>query len=194
MKHFARVAIAAAVAIASAAVHAAPVSYSEFIDGDLPPFGALPVLALDVGTNTVSGRFGSNSNGTHDADNFAFTVAAGFELAGIQVDLTDAIGNIVATTWALREGTSWNAGTTLAIVNSLSPGSYSFGGPPLQAGSYNFTHLSYSAAGSPNQADYAFRLTVRATNEIPEPGSLALIGAALLAGSSAGVRRRRQPA
>ena len=38
--------------------HAAPVTYKESVDDDLSTYGALKVMALDTGVNTVSGTMG----------------------------------------------------------------------------------------------------------------------------------------
>src|SRR5215467_1224728 len=56
----------------------AVVTYDESVSGDLPSQGSpLPILALDVGTNTVKGTSGVAISGISDFDAFAFTVSVG---------------------------------------------------------------------------------------------------------------------
>lgn len=192
----ARAAAAVVGIVAPVAATAAPISYNESIDGDLAVGGTLPVLALGVGANTVSGSTGS-AGSLPDFDSFAFAVASGTELFGIRLELVDAVGSFTSASWNLRPGNVVNTADPnppLALVEALSPGSYAYGGAPLQAGTYHFVARDFRWSGGPPAfGDYTFTLTVRdsAVQAVPEPGALALAGLALAAAGAAARRGRR---
>lgn len=158
----ARAAAAVVGIVASVAATAAPISYNESIDGDFGVDETLPVLALGVGANTVSGSTGI-SGSSLDFDSFAFAVGPGTELVGIQLELVDAVGSFLSASWSLRAGNVVNASDpNLAIAEALSPGSYAYGGAPLQAGTYHFLARDFRWSGFPPAfADYTFTLTLR---------------------------------
>ena len=163
---------------------AVPVNYFENISGDLPDNGApLPTFALDVGVNSVSGRFGEDQF-TIDFDSFAFTVPAGAELIAGQVTLADLdlFGDIVSIHWDLRSGSAnIGGGTVLQPLLPNSPGIDTITTVPLGPNVYNITHRSFSAGGmAPYLADYTFTFELRGI--VPEPASagMLLIGAAAM--------------
>ena len=184
MKTLARRALAALVTCSSGLALAAPLAYDEAVSGDLQGFGVLSVFALDAGVNTVSGQFFTNSQPV-DFDSFAFTLGAGLVLTSVQVDVQDIQGNIADTAWVFKSGTVESfGGTEITGVVVGSPGTRSFTGA-FGAGSYALLH---SFIGGDGSSSYVFSLTVERTGQVPEPGSLALAGLALLAARAA--RRR----
>lgn len=163
-----------------------PFNYVEIVDGDLPIGGSpLPILAFDVGVNTVSGRFGSDGIDP-DFDSFAFTVPAGSQLSAGRVVLVDVNGNVISSEWQLRVGSAdYLGGTTLEFVGPNSPGQDSLTSVPLGPDVYNISHVSFLWAEPAARADYTF--TFELAPLVPEPASLMLVGMAL--GSILVVRR-----
>ena len=162
---------------------AAVVSYSESVSGDLPRIGSpLSIFAFDVGTNVIAGNTtqGTGSADTFDFDSFAFTIAPGTALVAGRVQLTDAaLGNLGLATWNLGSGSLDSfGGTLIELIEALSPGTYSLTTTPLGPGDYNITSTGFgsSAGFFQNSGDYTFTFTVRSLRDIPEPGSLALVG------------------
>jgi hypothetical protein len=173
---------------------AVPVTYNEFVDGDLPQVGfPLPTLAFDIGINTVSGRFGVLSEVEDDADAFAFTVPAGAEVVAGQVEMFDLDlvggGDMVISEWMLRTGSAnSNGGTATELLDPNSPGvdmlTFSL---PLGPNVYNVTHTGYFwSPPPPAMADYTFTFELRAI--VPEPASATL----LLAGAITMLCSRRR--
>jgi hypothetical protein len=162
---------------------AIPVNYIETFDGDLPAFGSpLPILAFDIGVNTVSGRFGAVSEFEDDSDSFAFTVPAGAELVAGQVELFDLDlvgGDMVKSEWLLRSGSATsNGGTPTELLDPNSPGvdtlTFSL---PLGPNVYNVSHTGFFwSPPPPALADYTFAFELRAI--VPEPASAMLLLAA----------------
>lgn len=168
---------------------AAPVNYNESVDGDLSVYGALKLMTLDAGLNTVSGTTAITTDG-FDGDSFAFSVPVGMELIGLQVSLTDLQSNFDYVKWHLNAGgSSWESGNQLATVAAVSPGTGSYD-QPLGAGLYNLSYFSMQGT-NPSNASYVFSLTLREQNSVPEPGSLALSALAALMALAAGAARRR---
>jgi hypothetical protein len=178
----------ATLALASTA-QAAVVNYAESVSGDLPLFNPLPTFTFDIGENTISGRTGA-SGGNADGDSFAFVVPVDAELVAAQVQMTDAIGNLLSANWNLYSNSlSFNSGVLVANVNAPSPGTTVFASSGLGAGNYNLSAASLSSIGGNDFADYTFTFTLRSVNQVPEPSSLALFGIAALAGASVRLRR-----
>jgi hypothetical protein len=133
-------ALAAAVLVLAFAHHAvaAVVIYNESINGDLPVVGSpLPNMALDVGTNTVTGRIGTSNGDSFDFDSFAFTVPAGTQLTSLSVTMlpgpeTTAID--VANQWYLFAGSpNYGGGSLLEPMFVQAPDTYTFTSTPLAA-------------------------------------------------------------
>ena len=117
------------------------VNYNEAVNGELPGNDPIPVLAFDIGTNTVAGTL---AVGNHDS--FAFTVPAGAELLAAQVQLTDNVGNFAfAEVWEFRSGTDAFGGPLLeASSTPPSRARLCFRRPPLGSGDYNLSNLALS--------------------------------------------------
>lgn len=62
-----RVARAACAVLLTVASSASAITYDESVDGDLGPFDAPTVLALDIGSNTVIGAVGPSDTDRYDA-------------------------------------------------------------------------------------------------------------------------------
>jgi len=179
-----------------------PANYMEATRGDLPDYGdPLPVLAFDIGINTVSGRLGvypirggSESDFRADFDSFAFTVPAGTELIAAQVAVADvafsSMGNMKISSWYFRAGSaSFAGGTEVQQLRTNSPGTAIVSAVPLGANVYNMSadFLTFDAP-TPAASDYAF--TFELARVVPEPASLglALVGGWLLGLSARGPR------
>ena len=191
--------LAAVVAGATGQASAAPITHLESVSGDLP--GAafpLPVLAFDVGTNTVSGQFGRNRTGRADFDSFAFTIPSGAVLVSGGVTLTDVQGDITNSGWVFFSGSADAfTGTQLEALNVLSPGTASLTPVPLGPGTYNMTQTAFGiepALFDPHTANYTFQFDVRAevaTAAVSAPAPAGLVLALTGLSALAVVRRRK---
>ncbi len=165
----------------SSSLQAAPVTYDELIDGDFAAFGALPILPFDIGLNTVRGNLGFTSPGPTDYDSLAFSIPANAQVLSAVVTLTDDMGNIFSSKWRLRAGSNtYDTGTFLEEVESLSPGSAMFTTTSLGPNTYNLSQLSFSFVGQStnNTANYEFAF--RVVEAVPEPSTIGLAAFGLL--------------
>jgi len=154
----------------------AVVTYNESVGGDLPGGRGvlLPIMALDVGTNTVTGRI----NGILDFDSFAFTVPVGDQLVSANVAVTDVAGSsgdISDVEWLLFKGSANSfGGTNLGNIDVESPGTTTFSSSstPLGSNTYNASMNSIDSTGA-GSSDYTFTFVVEATpTAAPEAGTL----------------------
>jgi MYXO-CTERM domain-containing protein len=192
--------LALALAATFGAAPAGAVAYHESTQGDLASEGWLTMLALDSGTNTVTGTISvrglTAQEAIADRDSFAFWVAPGQQLVSIAVELSDTVGNLAWARWSLyrSNSTHTDTGTLLDIVLwSHSPGSDAVGGN-WGAGLYQLRNVNLAWFPSDLQplamSSYRIDLTVRdAIPAVPESGTwaMALGGLALL-----GARRLRR--
>lgn len=171
---------------------AAPVHYRESDSGDLPASGQLPVLALDVGTNTVSGHqagrlsvVGSMGLFSDDRDSFSFYLAPGLVLDALEIAVSNAstpqYQGAYAAVWQLALGSVAYGGDVLQqMIINTPPGVVLSTQTPLGAGLYNLTSYGTSYSGV-YDLDYQVTLKVSSVaSALPEPGSMALALIALL--------------
>src|SRR5688500_10367968 len=162
----------AALALLPGVSRAAPVSYDESIDGDLPDFGGPlpqpPTLDFDTGANTVTGTMDVN---TPDRDSFAFRIPEGLQVVSGGVVMSDAVPDFHSATWQLKTGNVAFQGTLLGPVSPDSPGSASLPVLPLAAGTYQLDWTGSGGAGGSVGA-YTFTFNVA---PVPEPASLSLL-------------------
>lgn len=172
---------------------AAPIAYDEATDGDfvvgLIGF-ALPILALDVGTNTIKGTTTGRSVGDPDFDSFAFSVPIGAVVVSATVTLVDLVGDVVGVSWFLRRGSDVKgSGALLGGLSPSSPGFASFPGLPLSTDVYTVEATTIGIASFPESAaNYTFEFVLRAA-DVPEPATALALGAGPAA---LGLARRRR--
>jgi hypothetical protein len=139
----------------------------------------LPIMALDVGTNTVKGTSGI-TNDVGDLDSFAFTVPVGDQLVSASVAASDVAGNsgeISGLAWALLKGSAnFNSGTFLQAINVLSPGTTTFSSTPLGSNTYNLTDSGFTITNDGTAlSDYTSTFVVEAIpTAAPEAGMLTI--------------------
>jgi hypothetical protein len=186
-------------------------SYSESVDGEFSSLGASPTtVLLSVGSNVISGATGGDAASHPDRDYFTFTIAAGQQLAAIDVlagtdSPTRSFFGIAAGSQTLVDPASFSAvgllGWTLFSVADVGsnvlddlgeasppnfpsfPGATGFSGP-LGAGAYT----AWIQDSDPETARYALDFRVAPVPE-PESWTLLLVGFGAL---GVGLRRRRE--
>jgi hypothetical protein len=208
MIRFARTLLAiSGIAITIQTAAAAPLAYAEATDGELAnaPGAA---WALGLGDNTVSGttHFTINEGPLHydtDRDAFAFTVQAGQRITGIALNFSTMGFNVVRayseyTLCASAAACQFQAADYLGHQEADFLGSptqsFTFGGlGDWGPGSYSILQSTFGLQVASLQvptagwtADYTWTITVA---ELPEPGSLGLVGLALAALLPAARRR-----
>jgi hypothetical protein len=198
-------ALAAMLALMAGSASAGTLTYIEAVSGDLPESSNFPILALDVGVNTVSGtgsvNFPVGGPNSADFDSFKFTVPTGTVLTAITYTSTvtldttnepslrmeafiDTLGPLVAV--ACQEFYIINQPATGPTC--LVPPGNTFNSPlPLGAGTY----LLFEGQFQPTQFgetdwNYTWTLTVQA---VPEPASITLMCAGIALLGMAAVRR-----
>lgn len=159
---------------------AAPINYSEAVSGDL---GDLPVSlgVLDAGANVISGFWSTTPNSVN-GDFFRVDLDTGFQIDSIVVS------------YALDNGEVVNSGVYQALptFNSIGSGAGTFTGPFSSAGQYE-AGLAGSVIFDNTAWSVTFNVSRTSTvppNDVPAPGSLALLTAGLI---GLAATRRRAP-
>lgn len=157
----------------------AGIIYSETVDGDLTDqSNPLTTLNFSAGANTVSGR--GTQGSVIDFDSFAFVIPTGGTLTSATLQMTFS-GAMQTADWQFRSGTNVPvSGTFLQSVGSSSgftavpqgPDTYqlyanSYGGPPQQDGAVDYV--------------FTFNVDLPRGGDVPEPGSVMLLGGGLAA-------------
>lgn len=160
----------------SFSIHAAPITYSEDVQGDLSNDLRSPTYigVLDTGINTVSGSSFGPALGYADFDQFSFTVSASQRVTSIiysyssdQAYVSGHLEQIMPD--GSREPFAW-----YITGNSGPSGSYDLlaetGAGALSAGEYKSAMSSYGYLGSGDvNFDYTWEFHVSA---VPVPASI----------------------
>lgn len=133
---------------------------------------------LSLGVNTLSGNLDWN-NGPDTQDDGGFTVPAGLQITGIDVELASftpaATGAATFRGW-LISGTGVALTTHVELTTTGAPAAIDPAYFPFGPGLYHtYADLNNGAVGdlTNSAADYTFTITTAA---VPEPASLALLG------------------
>lgn len=183
-----------ALAATSFAAQAAPITYVQAIDGDLPNIGArgLPTFMFDVGMNTFTGTVTRTT--PDSSDSFLFNIPTGTELVSADLTVT-AIRfdpartfswNAVIHLWTPTYHFAYQDPRTAPLPLTISLPASLF---PLPSGQTYRTGVAqgFGASGT-LQFDYVAKYTVEA---VPVPAALPLLATGIGLMGFMGWRRRK---
>lgn len=180
----AKLSIAAILAMLFIGSAQAGVVYDESVNGDFADFSSVD-LGFSAGSNLVKGS-GVFSSDSTDFDGFMFHLGSGQSLVGITLQVLNR--NVSTSTsslnaiWNLRlDDYSGLILSSMGAANILDSANQDFFGDALilGVGTYAFTPVELDRVGSGGSWDYQIEFVVREDGQVPEPGSLALLGLSL---------------
>jgi hypothetical protein len=172
-----------------------PVAYNESANGDLQAGGTLPIMAFDLGVNTVVGV--TSVGAMIDFDSFAFSVPAGMQIssATLETEFVDVFmpGFFSGAQWAFNKGTNIYGNGQLQEVPTMPATAggtpYTFTSLPQGEGIYNLSQAVLSASNGLGQYRYTFNVVAA----VPESATLIPLAAAGALAATLGLRRRQNP-
>ena len=165
--------------IATGVAQAVPINYDESTDGDL---NGTQLLDLDVGANTVIGTHQVTPAGAAgNFDSWNFVLGADLGIASIMFDYEDPQGE--SNQYPNQGSFGITAPGNLLLVSFLYSGDFSYSETfvgPLVATGYYLVELTGDFVYPSGSWTAVFNVVGTGQNEVPEPGTLALLGAGLL--------------
>lgn len=130
---------------------AAPITYLESLNGDLPDAAPLTLFTVDLGLNTISGSTAFSVPIGADIDNFAFTVPVGMEVQSMKVLIPEQTVDYGSVIWDLRSGSILPYSGTPVASFTIDPVGFATYNTPVPAGTYTMNQVSIAPRTASNQ-------------------------------------------
>ena len=188
------------VAISSQGSYAAPITYDEAVDGDLPNQSGSPSLppsvffTFDIGVNSFTGTMiwgGAGVPGAQDTDIVPFIIPSGLELISVTYSVFNLRGDsdlVLTNQYLYVYNSSYGNRSVIGSEVHTAPFSnlpYFVSLMPLSEGIYSANHVG--ATFSPPitfntyaEWDWTFEFTVGDGNPVPEPATILLLGSGFI--------------